>query len=373
MDRTKISGVYVTDSTYEVDRRYAGKRIRQRGFTSLKEAESWLIEQLESIRLAQLQGERVKHTFSQAATHYLEQHEDKLSIVSDVYHLKAVMPYIKDLTLDQIDNGRLQTFIKARQKEGRKSKTINLSLSIVRRILNLSARAWRLENGQPWLMQAPLISMLPLVDQRPPRPITWDEQRRLLPELADHLAAMSLFILHTGVRDEVICNLQWAWEVPIPQLEVSVFLVPREHVKGIRGNKTDRVIMCNAVAQSVIEKQRGKHPTHVFTYRGHPIEAMNNNGWRNGRERAGLGDLHVHDLRHTVGMRLREAGIAEETIADILWHRRKSMTAHYSMGQLVELHQALVKIEDETHRWNISLMSLVRDRDLIRVPQKSPT
>ncbi len=102
---------------------------------------------------------------------------------------------------------------------------------------------------------------------------------------------------------------------------------------------------------------------------------MNNNGWQNARERAGLGDVRVHDLRHTVGMRLREAGVAEETIADILWHRRKGMTAHYSMGQLVELHQALVKIEDERHRWNISLMSLVRDRDALKakVPQKSPT
>lgn len=32
------------------------------------------------------------------------------------------------------------------------------------------------------------------------------------------------------------------------------------------------------------------------------------------------GISYINDLRHTVGMRLREAGAREETIADILWH-----------------------------------------------------
>ncbi|MGB5079901.1 MAG: hypothetical protein WBO23_04065 [Burkholderiales bacterium] len=36
------------------------------------------------------------------------------------------------------------------------------------------------------------------------------------------------------------------------------------------------------------------------------------------RKKAGMPDLHIHDLRHTVGMRLREADVREETIAAIL-------------------------------------------------------
>jgi len=88
---------------------------------------------------------------------------------------------------------------------------------------------------------------------------------------------------------------------------------------------------------------------------------MNNTAWQNGRLKAGLGDLHVHDLRHTVGLRLREAGVAEETIADVLWHSKKTMTGHYSMAQIVEVFEALEKIKDETNRWNMSLQSLIRD------------
>ena len=89
-----------------------------------------------------------------------------------------------------------------------------------------------------------------------------------------------------------------------------------------------------------------------------PITTMNNTGWQNARKAAGLGDLHVHDLRHTVGMRLREAGVPESTVADVLWHSTRSMTQHYSTAQIVELHGALEKITADSGAWNKSLATL---------------
>jgi hypothetical protein len=107
-----------------------------------------------------------------------------------------------------------------------------------------------------------------------------------------------------------------------------------------------------------------------------PIETMNNTGWQNARKAAGLGDLHVHDLRHTVGMRLRETGVPEGTIADILWHSKKSMTQHYSMAQIVELHGALEKIKADSGAWNKSLATLRLEHEASRagkaVPQSPP-
>jgi integrase len=82
-----------------------------------------------------------------------------------------------------------------------------------------------------------------------------------------------------------------------------------------------------------------------------------------------LDHLHVHDLRHTVRMRLREAGVKEETIADILWHNRRGMTAHYSVAQIVEIRDALELITDERNRFNKSLATLIREKS----PQKVPT
>ena len=187
---------------------------------------------------------------------------------------------------------------------------------------------------------------------------------------------MSLFTLNTGVRDDVVCNLRWEWEIKIPELGISVFEVPRKHVKG---RTLSRVVICNSVAQSVIEAVRGQHKDFVFVYRRErvknthlapkmpyrPIETMNNTAWQTARKAAKLGDLHVHDLRHTVGMRLRESGVAEGTISDILWHSSKTMTQHYSVAQIVELHQALEKIKDDAGRWNKSLATLRREQDAV--------
>lgn len=329
-----------------------------------------MIRQLGDLRALKLLGERPARIFEGVAAHYLLTHQDKASIATEAFLLIGVMPYIGQLQLPQVHDATLKPYVDARLKDGIAHKTINLALGVVRRILNLCATTWRDEDGATWLSQAPRITMLPLVGhQREPRPISWAEQRKLLPLLPDHLARMALFTLNTGVRDDVVCSLRWEWEIPVPELGISVFEVPREHVKGRR---RVRLVVCNSVAQSVIESCRGRHPEFVFVWRRErvknldqapamayrPIEAMNNTGWQTARTKAGLGDLHVHDLRHTVGMRLREAGVAEGTRADILWHSKQSMTQHYSMAQIVELHGALEKIKADSGAWNKSLHTL---------------
>lgn len=370
----RTSGIQPTkDGGYKVDKIYRKRRIQQGGFHTVDEAESWLIRTIDALRMQFVHGLRPQRTFEQAATHYVQLYQHKLSLDSDIADLKAVMPYIGHMHLDQIHNGTLKAFVDARKAQGRKNKTINHSLAIVRRILNLAAKDWRDENGVTWLLTAPMITLLKLTDQRPPRPLMWAEQRRLIPLLPDHLAPMALFALNTGCRDDVVCNLQWEWEIPIAQLDVSVFIVPPMHVKGDEDHKRERVLVLNSVAQKVIEQRRGMHPTHVFTYRGHPITGMLNTAWENARKKAGVADVNVHDLRHTVGLRLRESKVAETTISAILWHSNKSMTEHYSMAQIVEVYEALELIKDESNRWNISLEALKREKAFRKVTQKSLT
>lgn len=372
----KIRGIYPEkDGTWQVDKWYLGTRLRQRGFPTAGEAESWLIARLGELRAVHLHGMRPERTFDQAAAHYVTTHQDKKSLPTEIILLDSIMPFIGQLTLPQVHDGAIAPYVAARKAEGRKNKTINLALGAVRRILNLAATSWRDEDGKTWLEQAPKITMLPLVGhQREPRPISWGQQRTLMPLLPDHLARMSLFTLNTGVRDDVVCSLRWEWEIRVPELGCSVFDVPRQHVKG---GRRSRIIVCNSVAQSIIETVRGQHPEWVFVYRRERvkhtdqapampyrrIQTMNNTAWQNARKAAGLGDLHVHDLRHTVGMRLREAGVAESTVAEVLWHSTKTMTQHYSMAQIVELHAALEKIKADSGKWNKTLATLRQEQE----------
>ncbi len=92
----------------------------------------------------------------------------------------------------------------------------------------------------------------------------------------------------------------------------------------------------HSLAQSIIEGKRN--------------EVVSNNAWQRARKATDLPDLHIHELRHTVGMRLREAGAREETIVDVLWHTRRCMTAHYSVAQVGELPDAEERISAEQSR-----------------------
>jgi integrase len=127
------------------------------------------------------------------------------------------------------------------------------------------------------LQAAPKIKLLANHDKRQPYPLNWEEQSRLFRELPVHLAEMALFAVNTGCRDAEICNLRWEWEILIPQLSTSVFIIPGERVK----NGQDRVVVLNRIARSVIDTRRGQHARNVFAFDGRPVARMLNSAWKN--------------------------------------------------------------------------------------------
>lgn len=262
------------------------------------------------------------------------------SIGDYALHLKQMDPYIGHLPLENVHLGTLQPFIEARRQLGRKTKSINLALSVVRRILNLAARLWRHENGLTWLDTPPLIQMLPVTDARRPYPLSWEEQRELFQALPDHLARMCLFKVNTGCREQEVCQLRWDWEVRVPELNTSVFIIPQEQVK----NREDRLVVLNRIARSVVEDVRGAHRDHVFTYQGHAVTSINNSAWKRVRKSVGLAQVRVHDIKHTFGRRLRAAGVALETRKVLLGHRNGDITTHYSAPELEELIEAAERV-----------------------------
>ena len=65
---------------------------------------------------------------------------------------------------------------------------------------------------------------------------------------------MALFKVNTGCRDAEVCGLKWEWEVSVPELNTSVFLIPGSKVK----NGDERLVVLNRVAKSVIDSVRGE-------------------------------------------------------------------------------------------------------------------
>jgi integrase len=316
------------------------------GTASIEEAERYLARLIEEDRKARQYGVRPTRTFEQAAAKYVLENQHKRSLQDDISRLKGLMPSIGQVALDKLHSGTLQPWIAKRRQQGVAAGTINHGLKIVRRILNLAAQEWIDEHGLTWVPTAPKIRLLPDTNKRHPYPLNWDEQGRLLKALPDHLAAMALFAVNTGCRDREICGLRWDWEVEVPELGTSVFIVPGQYVK----NGEDRLIVLNKIAASVVEAQRAKHATHVFAYRGKPITRMLSSAWRRARKDAGLPRVRVHDLKHTFGRRLRAAGVGFEDRQDLLGHRSARITTHYSAAELSMLIEAANRVCDSNRR-----------------------
>lgn len=270
--------------------------------------------------------------------------------------MRIVVPYIGDLLVDQVHMGTLERFMNDRRAQGVKSATVNRTLAIVRRILNLAARLWRDEHGLTWLETPPMIQLQDWEDKRPPYPLSWDEQALLFRRLPAYLVKMALFKVNTGTRDQEVCGLRWEWEERIPELETTVFVIPGTSTK----NKEDRLIVLNRIARSVVEDLRGENRTWVFPFEGRRLSRMYNKAWRLARREVsevyeaemgnscpkGFKSIRVHDLKHTFGRRLRSAGVPLETRRVLLGHTNGDITTHYSAPELRELFDAVERVSD---------------------------
>ncbi|MCU7837557.1 MAG: tyrosine-type recombinase/integrase [gamma proteobacterium symbiont of Taylorina sp.] len=378
MGRKKTPGLTKRGEMWHIDKRVNGTRIVESTRTgSLDEAEKYLNLRISQIRSATIYGERPKYTFVDAASRYLKENMNNKSIAGDASRIKGLVPFIGNLALANIHDGTMQPYIDNLRDTGRKSKTVNNGLEITRRIMKKAATKWR-DNltGKTWIAGISVIENVDWKDTRKPYPITWAEQKYLIHNLAGHLIEPVLFALNTGCREQEVCQLRWEWEVKLPELNTSVFILPDWFTK----NSEERVVVLNSVSLSVINSQRGNHPSRVFTYlkgrKGEkvrePLDKIYNSGWKTARTNAakqyekemkddapwGFSNLRVHDLRHTFGRRLRSASVTKETRSALLGHKTGDITTHYSGAEIQELIDAVMKIAETDSRKSPALTLL---------------
>lgn len=380
MARKTISGLYERNGIWHIDKVVRGERLQEStGASERQEAEQYLIHRLEKLRQEKVYGVRQVRTWREAATRFLVEFKDQASIGLSASHIEQLDPYIGDLPITHIDDGTLAAFKRDRQKPtknekgkvkpGVSNRTVNIALQRIVRILNLCHRKWRDAEKRPWLDSVPMISMLEeRKSSRKPYPMSWAEQSMLFSEIPDHLLRMSLYKVNTGCREQEVCKLQWDWEIRVPELGTSVFLIPadfrgRSEKSGVK-NGDERLVVLNKVAMSVIDGQRGLHSKYVFPYGQSdeygptPMHRMNDTAWKKARVRAaakwemehkspahpGFRSIRIHDLKHTFGRRLRAAGVTLEDRKALLGHKNGSVTSHYSTAELEQLIDAANKV-----------------------------
>ena len=128
----------------------------------------------------------------------------------------------------------------------------------------------RCVNEWEWIDKAPAIRMLKEPTRRI-RFLTRDEVAGLLRELPEHMADMVSFTLATGLRRSNVTGLLWS-QVDLARQVAWI------HPDQAKARKAIAVPL-NSEAVKIITKQVGKHPTHVFTYKGNTIFQVSTKSW----------------------------------------------------------------------------------------------
>jgi len=229
-------------------------------------------------------GVKPQHRWNEAVVRWLKEQSHKATASEDVTKLRWLDQFLGGKPLDTITRALIDRITEAKLAQGCSNATVNRTLEVLRAILRKCVDDWE------WLDRAPKIRMLKEPTRRI-RFLTQEEARQLLAVLPPHLSDMAAFTLATGLRAANVTDLQWT----------QVDLVRRlawVHADQAKARKAIPVPL-NAEAVVLIRKWLGKHPTHVFSFRGKPITQVSTKAWYAGLECAGITDFRWHDLRHT--------------------------------------------------------------------------
>jgi integrase len=135
------------------------------------------------------------------------------------------------------------------------------------------------------------------------------------PRHADQANAI-LLMLYSGQRKSRVLG------ITTDQIDLE------RHIWSVPGNNIKRPVelMLNDYAWEIIEKQIAKRKTgHLFLWRGKPMKECRKTLAAVCRE-CKLEDLHLHDLRRSLGSWMLSSGASIETVSKVLGHSSIKVT-----------------------------------------------
>jgi len=360
----KTPGLYKRGNTWHINKVYKGRRLHESTSTSdLEEAEAFLAKRLTELRRVINFGETPAITFEQACIRWLAENAHKKSVGTMGRWLATMLEQetesgerLGDLSIEQIHNGSLDYIKQERLAKPLSPSSVNCELKAVSVVLNMCAKLWRHQDGSPWLVSAPRIMLLP-TKPRKPYVLTYDEQTKLLAKMPREAANFCLFLVNTGLRYREAAELMWSEMV---EGSPAFILAPERH----KGGTDNRIVVCNSIAQKVVDDMRGMDSKYVFgTHGTQPFRTEFNHA----REDAELdavtthngqpSGVRFHDLKHTFGARLRASGVTLEQRQILLGHTSQHISTYYSQAGLDELLEVVERMAAQRKEPTIRLVS----------------
>ena len=195
----------------------------------------------------------------------------------------------------------------------------NRVLEVVRKVINHARTVLK------WEHLNPCEGLTRYQEQGRERFLDANEVRRLLAALKDEPDADArdciLMLLATGARKGNIEGMRWA-DI---DLDKGVWRIEAAESK----NRKPLALILPKAAVELLKRRERAHVVYVFyDAQGQPPKLRK--GWERVREAAGLADVHLHDIRRTVGSWLTASGATELVIARALGHRSTRRTQVYA-------------------------------------------
>jgi len=252
------------------------------------------------------------------------------SLVTNLYHLKALLKTVGDVPLASIGKHDLDRYQAARRRLGRKPETINSELATLTQVLN-----WAVERG--WLNKVVKTDPIPL-QPRQVLILEGEEAARLLRAIPDTYKPLVRLLAETGCRFGEAANLLWEHV----DLERGIATIEARADWGPKSRFSARPLRLSPTLRSELASQRGAPYEYVFAGREGPHKPVDDirRPMRRASREAGImrrGQpvvVRPKDLRSFFATAQASGGTRERVLQDLLGHAPGTRVTkkHYEFG-----------------------------------------
>ena len=250
-------------------------------------------------------------------------HTDKCRIES---HLE---PFFGEMDLKDITSQSIESYRAKRLETGVKRSTTNRELALMK-VMYSKAIDWRYCPENP----VRRLKLFAENDNQIERILGPGEEKRLFEASAEHLRPILKVAIYTGMRRGEILGLKW------DQVD---FLRSQIRVERTKSGRT-RFIPINSELMDTLKelKKRKGGGEYLFPNpeSGRSLQDVKT-AFKAACRRAGIKRLRFHDLRHTFGTRLVEAGIDLITVKALMGHSTVTVTERYTHSSQVSKRDAV--------------------------------
>lgn len=236
---------------------------------------------------------------------------------------KAVLPSFGSLRPSQIVVQDSRAYLKDRISSGRKIGTVHTELGHLR-----SALKWATKSGL--IPRAPHIELPPKPASNV-QPMSGEEMQRLIDGCsAPHVRLAVVMLVATGARVGAVLDLTWN------RIDFERGVIDLRLPDGVT-RKGRAVVPMNRMARAALESAyRARLTEYVVEWAGRPVRSIRK-GYAAALERSGLGSMSIHQIRHSVAVRMLAAGQPLEVVSQYLGHSNVQIT-HQTYARFMPEH-----------------------------------